>query len=195
MYATTLTIALVLAAGQPPGPRRLPAELLRPDPAWKELGQSLWFDPGGTRPSSGPGWCSARAPLEHLMCLKGTKEHEAILATDAVPRRIHAGLLLTGADVGHPVQFVPKFEPPSGSPIAIELRWHRTVNPGGRRPRLGLGREDQGPADDRLGLRRQRHLRGPGHQETGLRRRRGRPDHRRQLRQLDPRPPDGELRE
>jgi hypothetical protein len=61
--------------------------------------------------------------LEHLMCSKGTKEHEAILATDAVPHLIHAGLLLTGAEPGHPVQFVPKFEPPAGPAIAIELLW------------------------------------------------------------------------
>jgi hypothetical protein len=63
--------------------------------------------------------------LEHLMCVKGTKEHEAILATDAPPRLIHAALLLTGAEVGHPVQFQPKFAPPAGTPIAIELRWQQ----------------------------------------------------------------------
>ena len=55
-------------------------------------------------------------PLEHLLCLKGTKEHEAILATDAQPRQIHAGLLLTGAEPGHPVRFLPKFEPPPAPP-------------------------------------------------------------------------------
>src|SRR5262249_26600133 len=63
--------------------------------------------------------------LEHLMCLKGTKEHEAILATNAVPRKVHAALLLTGAEVGNPVQFVPNFQPPSGSKIAINLRWQQ----------------------------------------------------------------------
>jgi hypothetical protein len=63
--------------------------------------------------------------LEHLMCSKGTKEHEAILATDAAPRQIHAVLLLTGAQPGHPVRFAPKFEPPAGTPIAIELRWRQ----------------------------------------------------------------------
>jgi hypothetical protein len=59
------------------------------------------------------------------MCRKGTKEHEAIIATDAVPQQIHAVLLLTGAFVGNPVEFVPKFRPPAGSPIAIELRWQQ----------------------------------------------------------------------
>jgi hypothetical protein len=57
------------------------------------------------------------------MCVKGTKEHEAILASDAPPRLIHAALLMTGAKQGHPVEFLPKFAPPAGTPIAIELRW------------------------------------------------------------------------
>ena len=57
------------------------------------------------------------------MCLKGTKEHEAIVATAAAPRAIHTGLLLTGAEPGHPVEFAPKFEPPTGTAIAIEFRW------------------------------------------------------------------------
>ena len=63
--------------------------------------------------------------LEHLMCKKGTKEHEAIVATDAAPKAIHAALLLTGAEVGHPVQFVPKFEPPAGTALAIEFLWRQ----------------------------------------------------------------------
>ena len=62
-------------------------------------------------------------PLEHFLCLKGTKEHEAILATDAAPKQIHAGLLLTGAEPGHPVRFTPKFEPPSGTVLQLEVEW------------------------------------------------------------------------
>ena len=81
---------------------------------------------GSTPRKSGlcePGWCCGRAISSTSCARKGTKEHEAILATDAVPHLIHAGLLLTGAEPGHPVQFVPKFEPPTGATIAIELRW------------------------------------------------------------------------
>jgi hypothetical protein len=37
---------------------------------------------------------------------------------------IHAGLLLTGAEPGHPVRFRPEFEPPAGTPIAITLEWN-----------------------------------------------------------------------
>ena len=67
--------------------------------------------------------------LEHLLCRKGTKEHESILATEAPPRMIHAGLLLVGGSPGHPVRFEPKFEPPAGSPIAIGLEWEQDGKP------------------------------------------------------------------
>ena len=79
-------------------------------------------------------------PLEHLLCLKGTKEHEAILATDAQPRQIHAGLLLTGAEPGHPVRFLPKFEPPAGNADRdrAALEDGRQDQPR-RRPALGQG--------------------------------------------------------
>jgi hypothetical protein len=93
------------------------------EPGWKPLGRSLWFDPDAKRLIIRARVVLREGPLEHLLCLKGTKEHEAILATDAQPRQIHAGLLLTGAEPGHPVRFVPRFEPPTGTPIAIELRW------------------------------------------------------------------------
>jgi hypothetical protein len=54
-----------------------------------------------------------------------SKEHESILATEAPPRMIHAGLILTGASPGHPVRFEPKFEPPAGTPIAIDVEWEK----------------------------------------------------------------------
>jgi hypothetical protein len=98
-------------------------ETHQPDPAWKPLGRALWFEPKHKRLIIAAKVVLREGPLEHLVCLKGTKEHEAILATQARPRDIHAGLLLTGAEPGHPVRFLPKFEPPAGEKIAIELRW------------------------------------------------------------------------
>ena len=86
---------------------------------------NLWFDPGGKRVILRARVVLREGPLEHLMCLKGTKEHEAIVATAAAPRRIHTALLLTGAADGHPVQFVPKFAPPAGTKIAIEFQWRQ----------------------------------------------------------------------
>jgi hypothetical protein len=124
----TLALALVFTLQvDPPGgaARKDAAETIQPDPDWKPLGRSLWFDAKAKQKRL---ILKARVVLregflEHLMCLKGTKEHEAILATDAVPEQIHAGLLLTGAVPGHPVRFLPRFEPPAGSPIGIEVRW------------------------------------------------------------------------
>ena len=64
-----------------------------------------------------------------------------MLATPAPPRQIHAGLLLTGAEPGHPVRFLPKFVPPAGTPIAIELHWTEEGKPRPRRrPRMDQGR-------------------------------------------------------
>jgi hypothetical protein len=115
-------MALLMGPG-PAEEKQSPADSFRPDPGWKALGRSLWFDPAQKRLVLRARVVLREGPLEHLLCLKGTKEHEAILATDAVPRKIHAGLLLTGADPGHPVRFLPKFEPPAGTAIAIELQW------------------------------------------------------------------------
>jgi hypothetical protein len=125
MTAMILAIGLGLAAGQPPPATSPPAEVLRPEAGWKEMGRNLWFDPKGKSAILRARVVLREGVLEHLMCRKGTKEHEAILATDADARQIHATLLLTGAEAGKPVQFVPDFRPPSGSPIAIELRWRQ----------------------------------------------------------------------
>jgi hypothetical protein len=128
-----LSAVLFMATGEPPANRstqsagdpvtEAAAKTLQPDPAWKSLGRSLWFDPKRKELVIAARVVLREGPLEHLVCLKGTKEHEAILATQARPREIHAGLLLTGAEPGHPVRFLPKFEPPAGTRIAIELHW------------------------------------------------------------------------
>lgn len=130
--ATLALLVLTALAFQPENPpakaadetaSTAKADDFKPDPAWKKLGDGLWFDPAGRRLVVRARLVLREGPLEHLLCLKGTKEHEAILATPAEPRKIHAGLLLTGAEAGHPVRFLPKFEPPAGTPIAIELQW------------------------------------------------------------------------
>jgi hypothetical protein len=122
----TLAMSCLLALASDPSGALAGAngpEVIQTDPKWKPLGRSLWFDPKRKRLILKAKVVLREGALEHLMCSKGTKEHEAILATDAAPRQIHAGLLLTGARPGHPVRFLPKFEPPSGASVAIELRW------------------------------------------------------------------------
>ena len=80
------------------------------------------------------------------MCMKGTKEHEAISRPMPRRRRSTAACSSPGPRQGNPVQFVPKFEPPAGTAIAIEVPWlqdgkvrsDRTPanGSGTRRPRL-----------------------------------------------------------
>jgi hypothetical protein len=120
-----LWLSLCLTA-QPPATASAPSgQQIQPEREWKELGRSLWFDRKGNRVVVRARVVLREGVLEHLMCKKGTKEHEAIVATDAAPTAIHAALLLTGAEVGHPVQFVPKFEPPAGTALAIEFLWRQ----------------------------------------------------------------------
>lgn len=135
MSSTTLALATaLLVLGAPPSESPQPTtDSFRPDPTWKPMGRSLWFDPREKRLVLRARVALREGPLEHLLCLKGTKEHEAVLATDALPRMIHAGLILTGAKQGHPVRFLPKFEPPTGSPIEMQIEWEeagktRTAN-------------------------------------------------------------------
>lgn len=116
------------AVGQAPGtlgqdPSEKGQKPPLPQSGWKAIGESLWFDPANRELIIQAQVVLREGPLEHLLCLRGTKEHESILATKAEARAIHAGLLLTKAEPGHPVRFEPKFEPPAGSKIRIQLEW------------------------------------------------------------------------
>ena len=154
-----------------------------------EMGRSLWFDRKAKKVILRARVVLREGYLEHFMCSKGTKEHEAILATDAVPHLIHAGLLLTGAEAGHPVRFVPKFRTTNRNCNRDRRRMAtRRQGPQGRCSAVGQGREGESSPGDRLGVCRQRVLRRPGHQQAGLRRRRGRSDHGGELRKCDSRP-------
>lgn len=120
MLALLLSTCLIAQAA---GDSKHSDDAFAPDPAWKELGKSLWFDPKERGLIVRARVVLNEGFLEHLLCRDRTKEHESILSTDAVPRQMHAGLLLAGAEAGKPVQFRPEFRPPSGTPIAIELEW------------------------------------------------------------------------
>jgi hypothetical protein len=61
--------------------------------------------------------------LEMFACTSGTKEHESIVAVLCSAQIVHAALLAVGAEAGHPVRWEEKFEPPTGTEIAIEVRW------------------------------------------------------------------------
>ena len=67
--------------------------------------------------------CLRSGTLEQLLTRKRTKEHEAILVGDVDGAVIHTGLILCGAEVGSPVKFQPKYEPPRGTAIKITLEF------------------------------------------------------------------------
>lgn len=90
-----------------------------------ELGKNVFLEVNGDRRlvRVNAHVCLRKGQLEQLLTRKRTKEHEAILAADVDARMIHTGLTLARAEPGKPVQFLPKFQPPSGTPIKVALEF------------------------------------------------------------------------
>jgi hypothetical protein len=61
--------------------------------------------------------------LEMLACPVGTKEHESVVALFSKAQIVHAGLLAIGAQSGTPVNWEPKYQPPTGSEIQVFALW------------------------------------------------------------------------
>ena len=100
-----------------------PADDFKPDPAWKLLGKSLWFDPESRRVVLRARVALRDGFLEHLLCRVNSKEHESIFATDAEPKLIHAALILAVGEPGTTVRYRPEFQPPTGPPVEITAEW------------------------------------------------------------------------
>jgi hypothetical protein len=62
-------------------------------------------------------------PLEMFACLKGTKEHESIVAIPVKAFQVHGALLAIGAKQGTPVQFSPDYKPATGHEIEVRAIW------------------------------------------------------------------------
>jgi hypothetical protein len=133
MKLTSRFLLLVLLAAIPAlgcdetsGERRdaKPAAREKPPEAKKVLvGKNVFLEIQGTKRRvliSGQ-VCRREGQLEHLLCRTNTKEHEAVLAADVDARKIHEALILAGAVEGSPVQFQPKFQPPTGQKIRVTL--------------------------------------------------------------------------
>ena len=67
--------------------------------------------------------CLREGLLEMLVCLKRSKEHEAIFAVDTKAQIVHAGLLALGLEAGHPVMFAPEYKPATGPVLDITISW------------------------------------------------------------------------
>lgn len=73
--------------------------------------------------------CLEEGALELIACTKDTKEHESVIMIEAVPKHVHAALLLMGAKPGNPAMRKPIDKeatrwmdvPPSGGPVDVSL--------------------------------------------------------------------------
>jgi len=104
----------------PAEPPKLPAPksampMPKPHRVWIDAKKKLVFVDGYVSLNEGM--------LEMFACPTGTKEHESVVAVYSSAQMVHTGLLAVGAKVGHPVKWRPKFEPPAGTEIEIEVRW------------------------------------------------------------------------
>lgn len=95
-----------------------PAGMKRLNPKY-----NAWIDPKFKRVVVDGEVCLTEGQLEMFACLKGTKEHESIVAVDCKAYILHAALLAVGAEQGTPVRFSPTYQAASGTPIDIQVVW------------------------------------------------------------------------
>ena len=98
-----------------------PAGMKRLDPNY-----DAWIDHKGKRVVVDGEVCLIEGQLEMFACIKGTKEHESIIAIPCKAFVLHAALLAVGAKSGSPAQFQPTYKAASGTPIDITLVWTDT---------------------------------------------------------------------
>jgi hypothetical protein len=82
----------------------------------------VWFDKKNKCVVLQGETCSVGYPLEFFASYM-TKAYESVVAVNVKASIVHTGLLMAHAKSGHPARFDPKFSPPSGTEIAIEVRW------------------------------------------------------------------------
>jgi hypothetical protein len=85
--------------------------------------EEVWIDPQGRRVIIGGEVVIERGPIEVFACPRGTKEHEAIVATRSTAQLVHVGLLAIGLEPGHPVSFSPDYAAAEGPPVSVRVRW------------------------------------------------------------------------
>ena len=100
------------------GPARAKPDLRRLSPA-----DEVWLDTKNKRVIVAGEIVLREGPLELFACLKGTKEHEAIVACATKAHVVHAGLLLLGLEPGHPVAFRPEYQAADGPKIEVTVHW------------------------------------------------------------------------
>ncbi len=106
-----------LQAESPPRPDAHP-ELVRLSKT-----DDIWVDRDARQVVVGGVIALDKGVIEVFACQEHSKEHEAIVATRAPARLVHAGLLAIGLEPGKPVSFDPEYVPASGPVVAVRMRW------------------------------------------------------------------------
>lgn len=115
--AAGLAIAVAAAQGGA-ATGAIPADARRLDPD-----QPVWIDAAKTSVLVEGRVVLRDGVLELFACPAETKEHEAVVAIDAKPSLVHAGLLAVGAEEGSPARFQPDYQPPTGSRVVVRVEW------------------------------------------------------------------------
>jgi len=135
VYGLAAVACLDLACGanaqttQPVGAKDVDPGVDRDDskdpPGLKRLAPDgkVWLDAKNKRVVMLGEVCLREGQLEMFACLKGTKEHEAIVAVPTKAYVVHAALVALGAEPGAAAQFVPKYQPAHGPRVDVTLFW------------------------------------------------------------------------
>lgn len=84
---------------------------------------SVWLDVKGKRVVMTGEIVLREGPLEMFACLKGTKEHESIVAIPTKAFVVHAALIALNATPGGAVRFRPEYRPAQGTEIEVTVYW------------------------------------------------------------------------
>jgi len=99
-----------------PGDATAPLKRLLPE-------YDVWIDPKNKQVVIDGEVCLMRGLLEMFACLKGSKEHESVVAANTKAYAVHAALLALGAKSGSPAKWEPKYQSATGTPIDIDVYW------------------------------------------------------------------------
>ena len=122
--AAVLAGALVVFFGlQAPGdPLESPPDR-HPDLIRLSKTDDLWIDRTAKEVVIGGEIALDEGVIEVFACQKQSKEHEAVVATRAPARLVHAALLALGLKPGKPVSFDPAYMPATGPVVTVRMRW------------------------------------------------------------------------
>lgn len=84
--------------------------------------EPVWVDPKNKQVVLQGEVCRAGYPLE-FFATYSNRSYEAVVSVNVTPSIVHAGLLVIGAVPGHPAKFQPEFVAPTGTEVAIDVRW------------------------------------------------------------------------